>query len=82
LNDNDIFNGAPNSGILFGNLPADAQIEIYTISGQKIFSQRVNETPYRWNVKNNDNRDIASGVYLYAVKSASGVKTGKLAVIK
>ena len=82
MNDNDIFNGAPNSGILFGNLPADAQIEIYTISGQKIFSQRVNEMPSHWNLKNNAGRDIASGVYLYAVKSASGVKTGKLAVIK
>ncbi|MBP7651774.1 VCBS repeat-containing protein [Candidatus Dependentiae bacterium] len=81
-NDNDLLNGTPVSGISFANLPADAQIEIYTIAGGKVFSQTVNTSPFKWNVKNNDGRDVASGVYLYLIKSSSGKKTGKLAVIK
>ncbi|HPN31842.1 MAG TPA: FG-GAP-like repeat-containing protein [bacterium] len=81
-NDNDALNGTPTSGILFGNLPANSNIEIYTVAGKKVFSQTVNETPFRWNVKNNDGRDIASGIYFFVVKSSAGVKTGKFAVIK
>jgi len=81
-NDNDLLNGTPNSGISFGNLPADAQIEIYTIAGRKVFSQTVNTSPYRWNVRNNRGVDVASGVYLYLIKSVTGKKTGKIAVIK
>jgi len=81
-NDNDLLNGTPASGISFGNLPADAQIEIYTISGEKVFSQTINTSPYKWKVKNNSGSDVASGVYLYLIKSVTGKKTGKIAVIK
>lgn len=81
-NDNNALTGTLTSGILFGNLPPKSEIEIYTISGRKIFSESVNTTPFKWDVRDSRRHEIASGIYLYVIKSSVGIKTGKFAIIK
>lgn len=78
----------PNSGlghtvINFDNLPADAAIRIFTITGNLVFRVDNVTSKYEWNVKNTGGRNIASGVYVYIVTDNAGNKrTGKFAVIK
>jgi hypothetical protein len=68
-----VFPGAPR--VEFVNLPAQALVKIFTASGD-----RVRELPkvpdpgddsVVWDLKNNDGRDVASGVYIYYVESGS-----------
>ena len=67
--------------ISFGNLPAEAIIRIYTLSGdlvKKIEHQEETDGGIEeWDIS-----DIASGVYIYSVKSTCGKKVGKVSIIK
>jgi hypothetical protein len=38
------------------------------------------QTGIRWNVLNNDNQRLASGVYIYAVRSGNETTLGKLVI--
>ncbi len=71
-------------GIFFTDLPLIADLAIYNIIGEPVFSQRINGPLYRWNVKNNRNKDISSGIYIYIIKDEQGNKraSGKLVVIR
>jgi len=77
--------GDANSGIIFANLAAGADIEIYTLSGRLVSSignPSIAGT-VRWDVRNQDGRDVASGAY-FAVIKAPGHKAvvKKLVVIR
>ena len=78
--------GDATTGIIFKNLPVNSKIEIYTILGEKVteFTNGANGATASWSVKNDDNREVASGYYLYIVTDpASGQRvTGKVAVIR
>ncbi|MCK4252127.1 T9SS type A sorting domain-containing protein [candidate division WOR-3 bacterium] len=67
--------------ITFGNLLAQTTIRIYTLSGdlvKKIEHQAQTDGGIEeWDISN-----IASGVYIYSVKSQSGKKVGKVSIIK
>ncbi len=58
----------------FTNLPQDARIKIYTVAGdlvaELIHSDRVRDFE-RWNLKNENGRDVASGIYMFRVEAAS-----------
>ncbi|MEW5692644.1 MAG: FlgD immunoglobulin-like domain containing protein [Candidatus Hydrogenedentota bacterium] len=74
----------PTSGIVFAGLTNPVQIRIYTISGELVrvinFS---GGAQYNWDVKNDKGHEVASGLYIYTVTSATGEKkTGKLMVIR
>ena len=70
----------------FIHLPPSAKIHIFTSRGEHVITLHHDDTIFdgavSWNLKTKDNLDIAPGVYFYAVESAIGKKTGKLAVIK
>jgi parallel beta-helix repeat protein len=80
------YTGAVGTGIYFSNLPAGVKIEVFTITGRRVmeFQSAASTGQIQWDVRNQDGRDVASGVYLYRIQDmATGqVRTGKLTVIR
>ncbi len=80
------YTGAPGTGIYFSNLPAAVRIEVFTVTGRRVmrFETQNSTGQIQWDARNQDGREVASGVYLYRIHDlASGdVKTGKLTVIR
>lgn len=77
--------GDANSGIIFANLASASEIEIYTLSGRlvsKLDSPTIAGT-VRWDARNQDGRDVASGAY-FAVITAPGQRSvvKKLVIIR
>ncbi len=72
--------------IEFQHVPADAKISIFTVRGELIRTLRANGSigtgTVVWDVKTDENLDVAYGVYFYALESSVGTKTGKIAIIK
>lgn len=76
--------------IHFFNLPEVATLRIYTMNGELVRTlqhvQRgggVSGGQIAWNLKNEHQRDVTSGVYLYAVQTPSGEsRTGFLTIVR
>ncbi|HMD13624.1 MAG TPA: hypothetical protein VKI62_03285, partial [Bacteroidota bacterium] len=70
----------------FIHLPAQSKITIYTVRGDRIATlyhdSSISDGAVSWNLKTDENLDIAFGVYFYVVESPVGNKTGKIAIIK
>ncbi len=59
------------SGIIFDNLTQGTEIRIYTMSGRLVTGMD-NPTPVgavRWDARNQDGRDVASGAYFAVIKA-------------
>jgi hypothetical protein len=59
----------------FVNLPREALIRIYTVAGDLVAELRHNDAVHdfeRWNLKNQNQQDVASGIYMYRVESTVG----------
>jgi hypothetical protein len=59
----------------FINLPSRARIRIYTAAGDLVADLRHDDTVRdfeRWNLKNQDGRDVASGIYMFRVEAEVG----------
>lgn len=71
-------------GITFANLPYLCEISIYTIFGELVRRIDVvsNTGEYKWDGKNESGHDLASGVYLWVLKTSSQVKKGKLIIVR
>lgn len=73
-----------NTGITFVNVSAGTKIRIYNIAGEKIFDVTVDsvgaDRRYTWNVRNNSNNKIASGVYIYYIENNGKTKKGKFVI--
>jgi hypothetical protein len=78
-----------NKHVKFTHLPARCRIRIFTTSGiliQTIEHSEANGDPVgyeSWNLRNVENLDIASGLYIYQVKDLESgkEKIGKFAII-
>jgi len=81
-----ITSGRGERKIDFIHLPASSTVRIFTSRGEHVATLRhggdINDGTVSWNLKTKENLDIAPGIYFYAVESPSGMKRGKLAVIK
>jgi titin len=68
--------GDPTSGIIFDRLPVAVGVKIYTLRGRLVaqFNTEAGTGAVRWDGKNMDDRDVASGGY-FAVISAPGLKS-------
>ena len=68
-------------GISFANLPKEAIIRIYTVSGDLVKTIKHKDTAdggrKEWDISG-----IASGVYMYCIESSEGKKKGKMSIIK
>jgi len=69
--------------VFFENLTKDAIIRIYTISGELVWiKEGVSENTVLWNLKNEHNQSVASGVYIYIIHDKNEIVKGKIAVIR
>ncbi len=69
-------------GITFSGITPNSDIKIFNIAGEKVFETVTDSvsSSYLWNGKNNYGNNVASGVYIYYIKSQSGTKKGKIAI--
>ncbi len=69
-------------GITFLNIEPNSNIKIFNIAGEKIFETTTDSgsTFYLWKAKNDSGNNVASGVYIYYIKSGGKVKKGKIAI--
>ncbi|MDD3627388.1 MAG: T9SS type A sorting domain-containing protein, partial [bacterium] len=70
--------------IKFERLTENVKIQIYTISGDLILeSDADGESEWNWELKNDKDKKIASGLYIYTISNDKGEKKqGKIAVIR
>jgi hypothetical protein len=70
----------------FTHLPPECKIRIYTLRGdliKVIDHQSASVGEERWNLQNEDQLEVAYGVYLYTVETRNGSRNiGKFAIIK
>ncbi|MFA5161785.1 MAG: T9SS type A sorting domain-containing protein [Elusimicrobiales bacterium] len=71
------------SSVTFTNLPAQAEIRIYTVSGELVRDIGKNDSGSTalWDLNNAAGSRVASGLYLYMVDSGGEKIYGKLLVI-
>ncbi|MCX7956787.1 MAG: carboxypeptidase regulatory-like domain-containing protein [Endomicrobia bacterium] len=63
------------SKMYFINLPENTTIKVYNIAGEMVFEKKgINNYTYEWNVVNNNNAPLASGVYFYVIKTPQNKK--------
>ncbi|MFH2202328.1 MAG: hypothetical protein ABIJ96_04395 [Elusimicrobiota bacterium] len=77
--------GDSTSGILFDNLTPSSKIKIYTVNGSLVWESRLISAGgiYRWDARNGDSREVASGIY-FAVITSDGENAivRKIAIIR
>ncbi len=75
---------AGHTAIRFQDLTADVSIKIYTIAGELVREIRKsdNNDYIDWDVRNSRGEPLASGVFIYVIKSGGSTKKGKLMVIR
>ncbi|MFH1715676.1 MAG: T9SS type A sorting domain-containing protein [Elusimicrobiota bacterium] len=71
--------------IKFTALTADVEIKIFTVSGEfvrSIYKNDPSTDELTWDIRNDVGEIVFSGIYLYFIKSAGDVKTGKIIVVR
>jgi hypothetical protein len=76
------------SGLVFADLPPGCNIQIYTVSGDLV--KRLShpsdcsetDSQLRWDMRNKEDREIKSGIFIYFVESEWGNQIGKFIVIR
>lgn len=72
------------NSINFTNLPENGTLTIYNLLAEPVFKIDELPTVFHWNVRNNDNKKISSGVYIYVIKNEKNKKvhSGKIVIIR
>jgi len=71
--------------IHFINLPTQAKIRIYTVAGDLVAELQHNDRVRdfeRWDLKNGNGQDVASGIYMYRVESGRLSRQKRFIVIR
>jgi hypothetical protein len=70
--------------IVFTNIPQQAVIKLYDITGVMVRSIEKNShlPSVEWNLKNDGGKIVASGVYIYIIKSGTQERRGKVVFLK
>jgi hypothetical protein len=70
--------------ITFGNVPVGCEIFIYSASGQLVQRLREEDTNggVVWDLRNQQGREVNSGVYVYIARFQEETKTGKFIILK
>ena len=83
-----VFPNPSSSGFYFlwdASANTEATIEVFTTSGQQIFSKALPSLPgrnaWRWNATTSQDEALNPGIYLYRLKHADHVHTGKILMI-
>lgn len=73
------------SQMVFYNIPARGKIYIYSLNGRflaSIQSAMDRPAPLNWNLRDKSGALLASGIYIFVVKSAGSESVGKFAVVR
>jgi photosystem II stability/assembly factor-like uncharacterized protein len=70
------------TSVTFDRLQPESKISVYTLAGELVFETSVQGETLTWNLTARGGGRVASGVYLWMVKSNADTAAGKLAVIK
>jgi WD domain, G-beta repeat len=80
--DDSIFDISNPEAIKFFNLPERATIRIFTVNGELVktlnhpeYDSAISGGECRWNLRNEDDNKVASGVYVYAIELDDGQGT-------
>ncbi|MEW5692277.1 MAG: T9SS type A sorting domain-containing protein [Candidatus Hydrogenedentota bacterium] len=78
------YNGSAGSGIYITNLMASTEVEVYNVSGQKVydFVTSANTGTVQWDAKDKNGRYLPSGVYIMLLKKGGDRKIVKFAIIR
>jgi hypothetical protein len=77
------FRPSKHGHLVFGGLPREAQLRIYSITGALIRkAEDIDTGGFLWDGRNLGGKLVASGVYLYVIDSNKGRKTGKFVVVR
>jgi hypothetical protein len=77
------FRGYEHGVVTFANLTPRTEISVYDAGGARVFQATAESTEFSWEVVNSSGLTLASGIYLYLLKTPDGAATtGKLAVIR
>ncbi len=82
------YHNYPDNTIKFFNMPSEAQIKIYTVSGDLVwegshYSADGTDGIMSWNVTNNNGSEVGSGVYVFRVEAPGGEDVyGRLVIIR
>jgi hypothetical protein len=70
--------------VIFAGLTSVATIRIYSLTGQLVRTLEKNDAyaACSWKLDNSGGAPVASGIYLYIIKSDSGEVRGKLAILR
>ena len=67
----------------FGFLNAYSDSLDFEANNETTFEAQLNYIEYQWDLKDNESKCVAHGIYIYTIKSASSeIPMGKLAVAK
>ena len=70
--------------VKFTTITISAELKIYTVSGELVWKKEKNnsDNSITWNLRNSRGAEVASGLYVYYVKTSNSSKKGKLIVIR
>ena len=87
--------GYPNNGMYFNHLPTECEINIFTVSGERVLQYQFNSEngpnegaefygSYEWNLKNEKGEPVGPGLYIYTVESLDyeNKYIGKFAIVR
>ena len=69
--------------ITFDNVGA-GELKIFNAAGRLVFEKSLDasQTTFVWDLKNNDNTFVVSGIYVFFLQSGSDERRGKLGIIR
>lgn len=75
---------AGHSQVTFTDLYALCTIEVFTLNGDLLRSMTESDGDGQlvWDVKNENGEDLTGGMYLYIIRGAEEVRSGKLIITK
>ena len=82
------YHNFPDASIKFFNMPKEADLKIYTVSGDLVWEMHHSSPTGEngvatWNVKNKHGEEVGSGVYIFRCESSTGDETyGRIVVIR
>lgn len=74
----------PGNRVVFMQLPSQVILRIYSLDGRLVMEYRKDDPGNRvvWDLTNRQGRPVASGPYLYVLKTVREKKTGKLFIVR
>ena len=77
--------GQGHVSVTFENVTSRVRLRIYKINGELVYEKEADNTDgsITWDVTNDENRKVASGLYIYLITGGAGERvSGKIAILR